>query len=350
MGVQKIKKNRVIAARAPLRLGLAGGGSDVDPFCSTYGGRVLNVTISDYVYSTVSKSDGPSRLNSLDQSSEVVDFESDTRAPSFVTLPLHFGTYLYFQEHYPELDLSGLQLSTYTDAPIGSGLGTSSTLVVSLVKGISAFFKLEMNKHEIASAAHVIEREICGFKGGRQDSYAATFGGFNYMSFEAERNSITPIKVPATYQSQLESQLILYHLGTSRVSSEIIEEQSRSVEDGSSSNFEAMIKIRSEAKVMRDLILKGDFTGVANSLLSGWENKKASSSRVSSPEIDEVYELGLKSGASAGKVSGAGGGGFMLFMTPIHHRANLVNNLRAIGGAISQVGFTSEGATAWQIS
>jgi len=345
-----MEKTRTICSRAPLRLGLAGGGSDVDPFCSNFGGRVLNATISHYVYSTISQNDGPSVLRSSDQGLEVVDIETE-HAPQYPgKLPLHRATYDFFRDRYPQLDLAGLTLSTFTDAPIGSGLGTSSTLVVCLIKGISAFFKLEMSNYEIAAAAHTIERDMCGFRGGRQDSFAATFGGVNYMSFEGDRATITPIQVPTSHLRQFESQLVMFHLGTSRVSSQIIEEQSKSVNSGASSNFDAMMKIRSEAKVMRELILKGDFGGVAKSLQTGWENKKATSSKVSTPQIDNTYEIAMKSGAVAGKVSGAGGGGYMLFMVPLHNRFNLTQELEKLGGgAVLSVNFTMEGAKAWQV-
>jgi D-glycero-alpha-D-manno-heptose-7-phosphate kinase len=142
----------------------------------------------------------------------------------------------------------------------------------------------------------------------------------------------------------------MFHLGTSRVSSQIIEEQSKSVNSGASSNFDAMMKIRSEAKAMRELILKGDFGGVAKSLQTGWENKKATSSKVSTPQIDNTYEIAMKSGAVAGKVSGAGGGGYMLFMVPLHNRFNLTQELEKLGGgAVLSVNFTMEGAKAWQV-
>jgi D-glycero-alpha-D-manno-heptose-7-phosphate kinase len=335
-----------VVARAPLRLGLAGGGSDVDPFCSKYGGRVLNSTIAIYVYSIVVDNDVFPILRSNDQG---IQEEPQTEYDGATCrLPLHQAVFEFFRRSYPTERLAQLSLYTYTDAPVGSGLGTSSTLVVSAVKAISDYLGLGLSQYQIADAAQVIERQICGFAGGRQDSYSASFGGFNYMAFDDYGAAITPIRVPPVFSLQLESQFLLFHLGTSRVSSEIIKKQSESVDSGDLETFKAMMKIRAEAKEMRTAILKGDFEAVGDSLRKGWDNKKATSKAVSTDLIDLIHSSALEKGAVAGKVSGAGGGGFMLFMVPLERRSDLIEELGRFGGRILNVTFTEEGATSWR--
>jgi D-glycero-alpha-D-manno-heptose-7-phosphate kinase len=169
------------------------------------------------------------------------------------------------------------------------------------------------------------------------------------MSFYESVAAITPIRVPSVFSLQLESQFLLFHLGTSRVSSEIIKRQSESVDSGDLATFEAMMKIRAEAKEMRTAILKGDFDSVADSLRKGWANKKATSRAVSTDLIDRIHSNALAKGAVAGKVSGAGGGGFMLFMVPLERRADLIEELGNFGGRILNVTFTEEGATSWRV-
>lgn len=333
-------------ARAPLRIGLAGGGSDVDPFCSLYGGRVLNATISQYVHARVSTASKTSTIRSRDQDLEVALDDESARDK----LPLHFNTYRFFVDRYLDKANDGFSIETYTDAPVGSGLGTSSTLVVSIVSALARHFKVNITNYELAHAAQVIEREMCGFAGGRQDSYSATFGGVNYMEFESEKNLINPLKIPRESVLALESHLILFHMGTSRKSADIIQEQSNSVNSGGSSSLEAMMRIRDEAEVMKNHLLTGNMEGIVDSLLNGWMNKKASSGAVSNDFIEQVYETALSAGAKAGKVSGAGGGGFMLFYVDIPDRAKLMQELKQFGGYTTNVNFTDQGVESWSLS
>ncbi|BDS49753.1 hypothetical protein [Rhodoluna lacicola] len=332
-------------ARGPLRIGLAGGGSDVDPFCSNYGGRVLNATISKYVHCKVSSlSENPTRLASIDRGI-TLDYDDDESLQD--VLPLHKNTYKYFCATYLGGEHVPLEISTYTDAPVGSGLGTSSTMVVTMVKALAEHFKISIDNYEVAHAAQVIEREMCKFSGGRQDQFSATFGGFNFMEFEKESNLINPLRVPRQTVLNLESNLLLFHMGTSRLSSKIIAEQAKTVESDSSSAWQAMMKIREEASIMKTHLLKGDLGGVVTSLIEGWENKKRTSTAVSSGLIDLIYKTGLDAGALAGKVSGAGGGGFMLFFVPISNRKSLTQALKPFEGYTTSVEFVDHGAEAW---
>lgn len=336
---------KITNARGPLRIGFAGGGSDVDPFCSKYGGRVLNATISKYVYARIIDSNDGTQFISLDRAlnSNYLDPVSPEEDP----LPLHRNAFKYFCQTYLDGNYPEVCIETYTEAPVGSGLGTSSTLVVTVIKGLAKHFDIALTNYEIAHAAQVVEREMCKFAGGRQDQFSATFGGFNYMEFEADSNVINQLRIPRESILALESNLVLYHMGTSRLSSKIIEDQARTVRADGDDAWSAMMEIRDEAKAMKNFLLKRDMNGVINSLKRGWENKKRTSKSVSSSQIDQIYESAIAAGALAGRVSGAGGGGFMLFYVPVQKRSSVLCVLSGYGGFVSNVEFVEQGVEAW---
>jgi D-glycero-alpha-D-manno-heptose-7-phosphate kinase len=332
-------------ARAPLRVGLAGGGSDVDPFCGTYGGRVLNATIAKYAYASVKSGTGETLLRSIDQKTESTF--SQQRKSLNGNLPLHVNSYKFFCDTYLNGETPPIEIETFTGAPVGSGLGTSSTLVVAMVRALAKHFTLSLDTYEIARSAHTIEREMCQFRGGRQDQYTAAFGGFNFMEFESDGDLINPLRVPRDFVLKLESNMLLHFMGQSRVSSTIIQEQSNAVDSDLGGQFEAMMAIRDEAEAMKRHLLKADLDGVAESIRQGWENKKKTSNKVSTPQIDALLEAALDSGALAGKVSGAGGGGFVLFIVPISKRPAVQETLQKFGGFTDTVEFVENGVEAW---
>jgi len=341
---------KIIRARAPLRLGLAGGGTDVSPYCDKFGGYVLNMTIDRYAYATIE------RLNE-----EVVQFiasDQKTEELRLISYPLvlngkldlHKATYNYMVKHYNNGSFIPIKLTTSCDAPPGSGLGSSSTLVVVMVLSFSELFGLSLDDYDIASIAYKIERIDCGLKGGRQDQYSATFGGINFMEFyDNDRAIIVPLRVKNWIICELEASLVLFYTGVSRESAKIIEEQSDNVKAGLINTIKAMHNIKHEAELMKKCILNGDFIGIVESLRQGWENKKLSSQSVSSTHIDNIYNEAISAGALAGKVSGAGGGGFILFFVPPEQRMNVVRALNQFDGEVSNCHFTKNGAQSWTI-
>ncbi len=332
-------------ARAPLRLGLAGGGSDIEPFCSEFGGRVINATISKFVHSKITNLPSGTIFTSQDQ--HVTETYLDTSPASDTKLLLHRNAYEYFCDTYLGAARPPIHLETYTDAPVGSGLGTSSTLVVSIVAGLARHFHQQLDTYAIAAAAQTIERVLCGFAGGRQDSFSATFGGFNFMEFERDSNIVNQLKIPRATRLQLESTFLLYHMGTSRLSAKIIDDQSKTLQEKNAPSWDAMMRIRNEAEVMKNFLLTSNMEGVVDSLRQGWSNKKATSGAVSNQFIDEIYDAAIRAGASAGKVSGAGGGGFMLFYVDVSSRLSVINELKTFGGFTENVEFTTEGVESW---
>lgn len=340
----------IFRARAPLRLGLAGGGTDVSPYCDVHGGYVLNASIDRYAYAVIKTLDSPDvRFIAADQNlvSTVLGslpFELNGQ------LDLHRAVYNHMMLNFNDGESIPLELSTFCDAPAGSGLGSSSTLVVAMIRAFAELLNLPLDDYTIAHMAYQIERVDCGLQGGRQDQYSATFGGFNFMEFYAEERAIiNPLRIKNWIICELESSLVLYFTGVSRESAHIIADQSNNVRSGTVDALEAMHGIKREALTMKECLLRGDFDGLVESMRLGWENKKRSAKTVSNPHIDGIYDAAIKAGALAGKVSGAGGGGFMWFFVPTEKRMDVVRTLNGFSGQVSNCHFTKHGTQAWRI-
>jgi D-glycero-alpha-D-manno-heptose-7-phosphate kinase len=338
-----------IRARAPLRLGLAGGGTDVSPYCDTYGGYVLNATINRYAYAVLKTLEEPvARFIATDQQTEMA-LTLDVPSETSDKLLLHKAVYDHMVQHYNGGKPMAVELSTFCDAPAGSGLGSSSTLVVVMIRAFAELMNLPLDDYTIARLAYKLERIDCGLQGGRQDQYSATFGGFNFMEFYGdERVIINPLRIKDWIICELEASLVLFFTGVSRESAKIITDQSSNVKAGLSDTLEAMHGLKREALILKECLLRGDFSGLVESMRQGWENKKRSAKTVSNPHIDTVFDAAIKAGASAGKVSGAGGGGFMLFFVPIEKRMDVIRTLNQFDGQVSNCHFTKNGTQAWR--
>lgn len=341
----------IIRARAPLRLGLAGGGTDVAPYCDLHGGYVLNATIDRYAYAVIKTLDEPVvRFFATDQQTEKVKAITEPLELNG-KLDLHKAVYNHMIQHYNGGRPISIELSTFCDAPVGSGLGSSSTLVVVMIRAFAELLNLPLDDYTIAHLAFNIERVDCGLQGGRQDQYSATFGGFNFMEFYAdERAVINPLRVKNWIICELEASMLLFYTGVSRESAKIIADQSSNVMSGEVDSIEAMHGIKHEALVMKESLLRGNFGGMVESMQQGWESKKLSAKSVSNPHIDEIYSATIDAGALAGKVSGAGGGGFMMFFMPPEKRMDVIRALEHFKGQISNCHFTKHGSQAWRIS
>ena len=340
----------IVRARAPLRLGLAGGGTDVSPYADQHGGFVLNATIDRYAYAVIKMlDDGRVRFIATDQQSAedlpmVGTFELSGK------LNLHKAVYNEMVRQYNHGAPIALELCTFCDAPVGSGLGSSSTLVVVMIRAFAELLNLPLDDYAIAHLAYRIERLDCGLQGGRQDQYSATFGGFNFMEFYAnDRAVINPLRVKNWIICELEASLLLFYTGVSRESAKIIADQSESVKAGLTSAVEAMHGLKHEALVMKECLLRGDFAGLVESMRNGWESKKRSAKTVSNLHIEQIYEAAISAGALAGKVSGAGGGGFMMFFAPPDKRMDVTRALKQFDGEVSNCHFTKHGTEAWRI-
>lgn len=341
----------IVRARAPLRLGLAGGGTDVSPYCDLHGGFVLNAAIGRYAYAVIkTHKDDVVKFVSTDLS--VVSIRpACTSLICDGKLRLHQAVYTHFIKQYNQGEPIPMELISICDTQAGSGLGSSSTLVVAMIRAFVELLNLPLDDYEVAQLAYQIERVDCGLLGGRQDQFSATFGGFNFMEFYSDNRAvINPLRIKNWILCELEASLILYFTGVSRESAKIIADQTTNVESGDEVSLDAMHELKTEALVMKECLLRGDFKGIVDSMVSSWENKKRIAKSVSNPLIEEIYDRAMSCGSLAGKVSGAGGGGFMLFFVPPDRRIEVINSLDSFDGHISSFHFTKHGTQAWRIS
>ncbi len=339
----------IYRSKAPLRIGLAGGGTDVSPYCDLYGGAILNATVSLYAYANIEPlSENVIILQTMDRKEEQ-RFEWSHQLPLNGTLDLLKGVYNRIQRDYG-MPLTGFKLSTFVDAPAGSGLGTSSTLVVAIVGAFAEMLRLPLGEYDIAHLAYEIERKDLAMAGGRQDQYAATFGGVNFMEFMADDKVIVnPLRIKQQYLFELENNLVLYYTSTSRESAKIIEKQSENVVQKKGKSIEAMHQLKHQAQMMKEALLKGRVHEIGDILDFGFQQKRQMAEGISNNLIDEIYELAKKSGATGGKISGAGGGGFMTFYCPDNTKYAVIENLNKFGGYVKNYLFVDHGMTSWTI-
>ena len=341
-----------IRSRAPLRLGLAGGGTDVSPYCDEFGGAILNATIDYYAYVTLEPlTTGRIEFVSADLRA-IASYPAQAVLENDGNLDLFKAVYNHIVRNFNGGNPLSLRMSTRVDVPAGSGLGSSSTLVVAMLAAYVEWLNLPLGDYELAHMAFVIEREEAGLQGGKQDQYAAAFGGFNFMEFGANgRVLVNPLRVKDWVVSELEASLLLYFTGKSRTSANIIEEQSRNVRDRNAPALHAMHSIKEEAFRMKECLLRGDFGHLHEVLRSSWESKKRMASQISNEHIERMYACALEAGAHCARISGAGGGGFMIFLTDPIHKDKVADALRASheGGITYGCHFTTGGVQAWRV-
>lgn len=331
----------IFKARAPMRLSFFGGGTDVSPYADEHGGKVLNCTIDKYVHCMFRPVDGESVVVvSLDL--EVVSKLGTGKGwDGKLALP---------QAVVNELGAAarGCEILMYSDVPPGSGLGSSSALVVSMIELLNAASGLQLTRFQIAEQAYKIERIDLGIPGGRQDQYAAVFGGMNVFEFHGPRVEVRPIKLHRSAMLELESSLVLALVGDRQhLSSRIIEDQVRRVRTGETLHYYDALKELVDEAVK--LLLDGRIADFGCLLHDEWQLKKSLSPRISSPWIDEVYEMARRSGALGGKLSGAGGGGFVVFACPFEERLRLERRLSEAGVRVVPFSFVAEGVHSWRV-
>lgn len=339
-----------VRAKAPLRLGIAGGGTDISPYSEIYGGAVLNATIN--MYANTFLQDGVDKDYVLFISkdlnvSEKVDLSQPMKLHG--KLILHRAVYKRVMEDFNGGKYISLEVITHCDAIPGSGLGSSSAMVVSMLEGYKQYLKLPLGEYDLAKLAYEIERFDCNLSGGKQDQYAATFGGFNFIEFKSEDKVIVnPLRVRRHIMKELEASLILLFTGVSRDSSNIISDQINSVEDNKVA-LEAMHKIRETAFSIKELILKGDITAVASIFKTSWNAKKVTSASISNPMIEHLEKKIFMSGAKSMKISGAGGGGFAMIFVKPEVKMDVIKALENDKFRNHSFSFTTEGVISWTI-
>jgi len=351
----------IYRSKAPLRIGLAGGGTDVSPYSDIYGGAILNATLSLYAHATIEPIEENARLSdgqgivlkAIDQQEEEcfdpMAIGWNNELPVNGKLILLKGVCNRIQKDYA-VPMKNFRLSTFVDAPAGSGLGTSSTLVVAIIGAFTEMLKLPLGEYDIAHYAYEIERKDLGLAGGKQDQYAATFGGVNYMEFYDENKVIVnPLRIKQQYLFELENNLLLYYTSKSRESAKIIQQQADNVISQKETSIEAMHQLKHQAQMMKEALLKGRLHEIGEILDFGFQQKRKMAAGISNELMDEIYETAKAAGATGGKRSGAGGGGFMIFYCPGNTKYNVAKSLERFGGVHRSYQFVEHGLTTWTI-
>ncbi len=336
-------RKQLIRSKAPLRISFAGGGTDVPPFCDERGGAVLNSTIDRFAYCTISpRDDREITIRSLDYG--VVEkwrangdmFTYDGNLDLIKAVLNHFEV------------SRGFDMFLHCEAPPGSGLGSSSTVIVSIIGAMAEWLNEPMSQYDIANLAYVLERKELGLAGGKQDQYAAVFGGFNFMEFNGPQSIVTPLRVKTDILNELHYQLLLGNTGKTRASSNIIQSQTAGYVERDEQVVDALENTKRLARETKDALLRGNIRLIGELLNESWEYKKRFTSKISNDRLDAIYETALANGAVGGKISGAGGGGFMFFICEYDRKHTVANELTRMGVEIVNYNFDKYGLQTWR--
>lgn len=340
----------IIRSKAPFRLGLAGGGTDVSPYSDLYGGCILNATISLYAHANIEPRNDDKIVFRIPQTNEEYVFDSILELPiTNDKTDLMKGIYNRVVRDFTNKPLS-FTLTCALEVPFGSGLGTSSTLAIAILGAYSEWLSLPLGEYDLAYLAYRIERIDLGQAGGKQDQYAAAFGGFNFMEFYAEDKVIVnPLRVRNDTINELSNNMLLYYTNSSRNSGDIIEKQQKNVKEQKAKSIEAMHQIKNQAYEIKEAILKNNLNEIGHILHQGWTYKKNMADGITTPLFEEIYDTAINAGSSGGKISGAGGGGYVFFYCPDNTRFTVMKALEKLGGKVQPYSFTKKGLETWHI-
>jgi D-glycero-alpha-D-manno-heptose-7-phosphate kinase len=329
-------------SRAPLRISFCGGGTDVSPYPEERGGMVLSATINKYAYaSLIPRRDARVKITSLDYD-VVAKYEHSKRVKFDGELDLVKAVIKRMGGS------SGLDLFVHSDAPPGSGLGSSSTLVVALIGAFKEWLKRPLTDYEIAELAYRIERADLRIAGGRQDQYAATFGGFNFIEFTGDATVVNPLRIKPSILNELEYRLLLCYTGQTRLSAGILKRQIDSYVTRRTGVVKALDGLKADTVRMKNALLLGKLDALGELLHEAWLRKKKLDRDISSARIDELYAVARRNGAVGGKILGAGGGGYLLVLCRFDRKHVVAEKLEKAGGQIVEFGFEFRGLDTWK--
>ncbi len=335
----------MIRAKAPLRISFAGGGTDVPPFPEQEGGLVLNATINRYAYGTLTPRD--------DDAIAIESHDFGMSAVFDVHEPLVFDGNLDLVKaairRFAGRNSSGFNLELHSNAPPGTGLGSSSTMMVALIGLLKEHRNLPVTDYEIAELAYTLERKDLGIMGGLQDQYAATFGGFNFIEMFGDRVVVNPLRISRDVLLELEYNLLLCYTGTTRDGGHVIEDQTERLTQGNEETLGALRAQKKLAVEMKNALLRGQLGDFGNLLDMAWQQKKRMSSRISNDRIEELYDAARAAGALGGKVTGAGGGGYMLMYCRPGAKHKVAARMLEIGAEVEEFAFEPEGLRTWRV-
>lgn len=328
----------MIIGTSPVRISFAGGGTDMPEFYSEYGGSVVSTTIDRFTYAIIhprydkffqafspdfQKHYTPTMLNKI-------KIEEGTEIASAITK--YFG--------YKK----GINVILCSDVPGGSGMGASSSLAVNLINVFSKITKKQMNKNEIAETAFHIGRNVLKWPIGKQDEYGATYGGLNYIKFQKNKTIVTPIRISNSAKKELDENLLLFFIGITRKSTNILKNQIDRIKNKNLQTIESLKTVKELSNQAYDLLKKSDITEFGKLLNQNWHAKKRFSKMITNPEIDKIYEKAISTGAIGGKLTGAGGGGHMLFYCEKSKQKKLITKMNQLGLQFVDFKFYGKGA------
>lgn len=298
----------MIIVRAPLRISFVGGGTDLPDFYRQYSGRVISATIDKNVYVAINPAPLLKGITARYSITETVDnikkLKNDRIREAMIDLKIN----------------DNMEIGIFSQLPIGTGLGGSSSFTVALIKGLATYLGKRLEKQEIAELASKIEIDVLKEPIGKQDQYAASFGGVNIFQFNPDDTvDVEPVLLDYKKRIDLENHLVMFFTGITRQASSVLNEQKANI-NGKMESLKAMANL---VDIFKDKLLKGDFQSLGELLHENWLKKKSLASRVSSKTIDQLYAVGIKAGAWGGKVLGAGGGGCILFLVPLSKKEQM---------------------------
>ena len=333
----------IIRSKAPLRISFGGGGTDVPPYPEERGGVTLNTTINKYAYATlVPSTDGEIKVTSLDYDI-VAKYGPGKRLPYDGELDLVKATFNSMDVVKP------VHLFLHSDAPPGSGLGSSSTVCVAMVQVFKHYLNLPMDHYEVAHKAWEIERVDLGISGGLQDQYAAAFGGFNLTEFLGDRVIVNPLRIRRDTLNELEYRLLLCYTGSTRLSANILDEQTERFIKKEEDVVTSLDFIKELAISMKRSLLRNELDDFGDMLHEGWMHKRRLASAITNPGIDNLYDIARENGALGGKLLGAGGGGYLLLFCEFDKRHIVAEKLEKAGGQLVEFGFEKDGVQSWEV-
>ena len=338
--------NCQVRARSPLRLSFSGGGTDVPPFPEREGGAVLSATINRHAYASVTpRADGEIHVRSLDYGT-TLSYRPEDKLIYDGKLDLVKAAIINMNGEQP----CGLDIFLHTDLPPGTGLGSSSAMMVALVGALGLMKGVPLTDYEIADLAYRLERVELSISGGLQDQYASTFGGFNFIEFFKDSVVVTPLRIPSDVLNELEYNLLLVYTGGTRLSAGIIDDQVERYERSEEDSVVALREIKRLTIEMKNELLKCQLRKFAEHLHEEWQAKRQLSPKISNHFIDEVYEEARKAGAIGGKLLGAGGGGYMLLYCESEQKHCVAERLEQMGCVPTDFDFTHEGLETWRVN
>jgi D-glycero-alpha-D-manno-heptose-7-phosphate kinase len=314
----------MIVSRAPLRISFLGGGTDFADFYRRYPGRVISTAIDKFVYIVINRTSLIHKVSARYSISETVDFAHELKHTRIKAALLDLGIQ------------KNIEIASFAHLPAKTGLGSSSSFSVALMKGLHAYVGKKIGKGEVAEAAARLEIDLLGEPIGKQDQYAAAFGGFNVIQFNPDDTvTVEPILLDYKKRIGLENHTLVFFTGITRPASSVLTEQKANIDK----KFETLKQMADSVPEFKSRLVAGDFKNLGRMLHEGWLRKKSLASNISSDVIDGLYNTGMSAGAWGGKILGAGGGGCVMFLVPEDKKTAVREAVKKVAAANNLVDF-----------